>query len=303
MNSNTASNTNAGSGNTPNTSANNSGQQSSGGQQQRGRRNCNNNHNRGTSSSSKFKGKCEELSGHIYDIGTPGITQDLFTNTMREIAEYVACVYSDASEFGVALPNLRLEPLVQPQPPVAPQGGQITLAQMEMFKIDLKDYREKEKNRLKNTSKIFFLVLGQCTRAVRDRLEASDQWNDIYNGTELMQLMALIRTSMYDQVASRWHTHSYVEAENIFMRARQTENMSNSEYLEKFKGMLEVFEHVGGIPGVCPQRVEAFMEPLGNLDPDDPDDEDAIEALRATARRRAREEYLGVRFILMSNKK
>ena len=44
--------------------------------------------------------------------------------------------------------------------------------------------------------------------------------------------------------------------------------MFNSDYLEKFNGLVEVFEHFGGKPGTIQSRINALIE-----DPDDADEE------------------------------
>jgi hypothetical protein len=37
----------------------------------------------------KFGGRCEELTGHIYDYASPRQATDQYTKTTREICEYV----------------------------------------------------------------------------------------------------------------------------------------------------------------------------------------------------------------------
>lgn len=118
-------------------------QHSGNGSQGRGSRNCSRNN-------SKFKGKCEDLEGFIYDIGAPNSAQDLFTTTTREIAEYVAREYQNASKFGTGLPNLQLPTLL---PPARPADG--NQAAIKEYQLDLKEYKEKVCNRATNTGKVF----------------------------------------------------------------------------------------------------------------------------------------------------
>ena len=62
-----------------------------------------------------FKGKCEALAGHVYELGAPNSAQNLFTTTTKEIAEYAAREYTDAGDFGSGLVNLTLPTLTPPQ--------------------------------------------------------------------------------------------------------------------------------------------------------------------------------------------
>ena len=77
---------------------------------------CGNNqggyHNR---NGTKFKGKCDELGSHVYDIADTGENKELFATTTREIAEYVARTYDNASEFRLGLVNTELETIVAPE--------------------------------------------------------------------------------------------------------------------------------------------------------------------------------------------
>jgi hypothetical protein len=37
----------------------------------------------------KFEGKCEDLSGYVYDCADPKHAADMYTSTTKEIAEYI----------------------------------------------------------------------------------------------------------------------------------------------------------------------------------------------------------------------
>jgi len=61
---------------------------------------------------SKFKGKCEDLKGFVYEVSSSGA--DSFTKVNREVAEYVARTIPDAGEFCMAMINMDLEDLDEP---------------------------------------------------------------------------------------------------------------------------------------------------------------------------------------------
>ena len=63
---------------------------------------------------SRFEGACEDLKGSVYD-ATSG--KDTFLKTTRKIAEYVSREYSDAGEFRLAMMDMNLPDLVEPQLP------------------------------------------------------------------------------------------------------------------------------------------------------------------------------------------
>ena len=257
----------------------------------RGRRQRRNRGSRnGPQRENKFKGKCEELAGHVYDTGHPHGNQDLFINTTKEIAEYVAREYTHAGEFRLGMMNLELPPLT---PPTPPQDANPGLAAVEMYKLDLKEHHQKSRNREANMEKVYALVLGQCSRTIRDRLEASANWGDINDGSDVMRLLTLIRDCIYSRATTRNPTHSLVDAQAALYTFRQKDNMSNHDFLQKFKGLVEVVEHLGGTLGVDEGRVSEFLN--------DPDNANANEIVEATAR--ARDDYLACLFITKSDPK
>jgi hypothetical protein len=83
---------------------------------QSNQRNNRNQHNNTSSQrETRFEGSCEDLKGSVYDV-TAG--KDTFLKTTRKIAEYVGCEYTDAGEYRVAMINLNLPALVEPQLPM-----------------------------------------------------------------------------------------------------------------------------------------------------------------------------------------
>ena len=131
----------------------------------RGGRGRHSNHQRNGRSNpnGRYKGKCEEIADHVYDVGAAGESKELFTATTREIAEYVARTYENAAEFRIALITTQLPTIVPPEDLDANAG----LGAVEMYKLDLREYRDKLTHRKNNLGKIFPLILGQCSRTIR----------------------------------------------------------------------------------------------------------------------------------------
>ena len=77
------------------------------------------------------------------------------------------------------------------------------------------------------------------------------------------------------------------------MRFRQSERMSNSDYLEKLRDLVEVYEHLSGEPGISKARIDSLL-----IDPELADNDD-----RQDAKTKAREEYLAVLLLTKSDPK
>ena len=251
------------------------------------RRNVDNNRRVGANST-RFQGACEELKEHVFDPNDIRGGSELFTKTTKAIAEYVAREYSSAGEFRNALPSLHLPSL---NPPTRPDPDDPFL--MEEWKIEYREHKKRLEDRRQNMQKIYALVLGQCSPTIRDRIEASDEWDSVNNASNPIALLRIIRQSLYHRATRRKDTHALLEAELTLHKFRQTERMSNSDYLEKLRELVEVYEHLGGEPGCSEARVNARLI--------DPEMADADE-IRG-AKTEAREEYLAVMLLFKSDPK
>jgi len=76
-------------------------------------RNKRNSFNHHRSKQNKFKGWIDALKGHIYDC-TDSRQADLYTNTTREIASYVATALKNGNDVKSAIENLKVPVMVLP---------------------------------------------------------------------------------------------------------------------------------------------------------------------------------------------
>jgi hypothetical protein len=217
------------------------------GQQQPNRRNRNRRPVTQTNNTStrRFEGKCEALKNYVYDVSTVPNNYELFNTTTEAIGEYVATEYEYAGEYRRGLPDLNLTTLIAPANP-----NPLDMVSIEIWKLDVKDHRDKLRRRKGLNERVFGLVLGQCSRTVRDRIEAAAGWANINQSSDPMGLLALIRQSLFTGSTTRKGVHALIDAETALYKFKQSDRMTNSEYLEKVKGLVEVYEHFGGEPGV-----------------------------------------------------
>jgi hypothetical protein len=85
-----------------------------------------------------YKGKCNKLKGHVYDV-VPGKNGfDTFTKTTTEIGQYIACTVLNAGEFALIMRPDNLGFLTIPEPAVPQdQNDLIELEKMEGSKYVL----------------------------------------------------------------------------------------------------------------------------------------------------------------------
>jgi hypothetical protein len=208
-----------------------------------------NRRNRGSrNNQNKFQGKVEGLSDYTYDVSGIRDGADDFHRTTREIGEHIARTFKNGGEFRRAFDPtvLAFDTLTPPAEPT----DRTDLMQVELWKLEIREHRERTKIRDELEKQAYALVLGQCSPAVRSRLEASPQWAATDAASDVIALLKLIRSSLYSGATSRQAMHGLVEAQKRFNNLQQSGRMSNAKYLEVFQSTLAAFEHLGGDLGI-----------------------------------------------------
>ena len=242
-----------------------------------------------------------ELCNFIYDIARLDSGQDLFVKVTRGIVEYVLHTYSHAGEFHLGMMSEQGLPDLTALAPPARENPSIAI--VEIYKLDLKDYRNKVSWRQENIGKVFPMVLNQCTAAVRNKLEPSAEWSGLNQGNDVIGLLQLIKSSLYKKTTTRQYMHSITDAEEALHWFWQGPKMSCREYQKKLIGLIEVYEHLGGEPRTTCRCVRQHMsKTVGarmDADPEYMPDPADLAAVKATAR----SSYITTILIIRSDKK
>jgi hypothetical protein len=241
-----------------------------------------------------YQGKIDDLKSFVYDVSAIGSGgMDSFHGTTKEIGEYIARTYKGGGEFIQAFnpSNLGFTPINNPTTP----GANATLEEIEIWKLMFKSQHVKRETRDELKKQAYAVVLGQCSQAIRDRLEASNTWEAINTSSDVISLLELIRSCLFSGATTRHEVHALQDAEDNFLGLKQTTNMSNADYLDKFKTYLQIYEYLGGEVGGSEANIARY------IDATDPDNPTADEMSLATAT--AKSEYLAVRFLRRSDQR
>ena len=134
--------------------------------------------------------------------------KDTFAKTTREIAEYVGHEFDDTGKFRTGMVEMRLTPLTEPMAPTA--GDQVAF---ELWKMARRSYEKQTEAHCRNSYRVYALVLGQCSQALQNRMEASENWNRINEASDIMGLLQLIQNCMIQCQTRQKPIHSLLEAE------------------------------------------------------------------------------------------
>ena len=262
----------------------------------RSTRRWNHNWRQGVSHSS-YKGKQAEINDHIYDVGGIQGGNDLFDKTTCEIADFVCHTIKGGGEFQTAMDpdDLGFQPLVEPPLP----DDDADELEVEQWKLRIRRIDERRAMRDEVMQQVFAIVKGQCSPTLVDWIEASHDWSAIHQQHDLIELLTLIRRSLYTGTTTRNPVHALRDAYSRYQSFRHGTRMSCSDYLREFKALITTVQQLGGELGMEASRVR---EQLNNnetvMDANNPTEEEEMRAQNA-----AREAFLAVDFLAKSDMK
>jgi hypothetical protein len=220
----------------------NDGERTSTRRDQRDQQRCKPFHRPGNSES-KFEGKCAELKGSIYDVVSG---KETFAKTTREIAEYVGREFDDAGEFRTGMVEMLLPTLVEPMPPDASDASMISF---EQWKMVMHTYEKRMEACTQNSHRVYALLIRQCSQALQNCIEASERWEHINTGSNVMELLQLIQGCMIQCQTRQKPIHSLFDSETHVFQFKQ-KGLPNNNYYEKFKDLVTITKCIGSDIGM-----------------------------------------------------
>ena len=248
-----------------------------------GRRRGNNRDNRTDDGNRKtqFVGREPAMNGHIFDY-TGERTPEKYIRTMRELVAHVGLTCKNyTTELKEGLENLALANPTEPDNPA--EGDQVAF---ELWKMDLKEYREKLKVFANFRAGLFSLVLGQCTDALQERLKSHHDYQAA--SQDGIALLVIIRSLIHTFEENQKLSDAILDVKRKFYKFYQGRHMTLERYHELFLAQVEVLDEVG-ITVEDEALVEEVAAENGRVEPNNED------------RREARDQELAIRFIRGTN--
>jgi len=256
-----------------------------------GRFNNRRNNNINTSNKNVFKGACEALQGHVIDSGKPG-QLDKYTETMKQIANYVGSTYKNGGDIRKVIENVEEQTIPIPSDP--PEGATVTMK--AIWQEEIKLYMKRKQQLEENKKTAFSLIEGQCTPETIAKLESLPEWEDIKNNYQLIKFLETLQAIVYKFEGQKYAYLSMYQAKKRFYNVYQSDEMTTSEYLEKFKLYLAVIEQYGGSISLDPNLIGEELKVKGaSLDT-------ATDEQQEEAEKIVREKVLAIIFIMNANK-
>ena len=239
----------------------------------------------------KFEGRIDGLEDHIYDVSSYALVND-YSRTTKEIAEYVAReLHGCGSEIATGMVD-GVEPAI-PMPPT-PDDSDWT-AQMR-YKMSLDDYSKEMRYLKEGRKKAYAFVWGQCSDAMRAKLEAMTGHGTVNLNKDLYGLLANIKDVSLGFQSQKHPFQTVHEIKRKFFALKQLPHHSAQKHRDRFKLHVDAVEHCGGSI-VEDSMFDAMMAERGYTDVQRVDAVAAAEIEKA-----ARDRYMGIALLLSADR-
>eukprot|EP00978_Attheya_sp_CCMP212_P038666 scaffold193831_cov29-Attheya_sp.AAC.2 len=166
----------------------------------------------------------------------------MYVKTTNEIAEYVGTNFTYGNDTKIAVKQLTIPVLTVPADPPAGAGRGARESYLE-----------------ENLKTLYSLVWGQCTDAIRTRIEALDNYQTMESDADGIELLRMIKDLVFNFQSQKYLPLALDESKARFYYYKQGKYSTPQVYLEQFQNMVDVIEHSGGTIGDEPGVVNMIM--------------------------------------------
>ena len=207
------------------------------------------------------------MNGHVFNY-TGEHMPEKYIQTMKELLAHISLTYKEyTTELKEGLENLALVDPTAPDNP--PEGNQVAF---EIWKMDIKEYREKLKVFANFRAGLYSLVLGQCTDALQEHLKSH---HDFQNANQDgIALLVIIQSLIHTFEENRKLSNAIMDVKEKFYKFYQGRHMILERYHKLFLAQVEVLDEVG----ITVEDSALVAEVAQQYRREVPNDDDRIEA-------------------------
>jgi hypothetical protein len=135
----------------------------------------------------------EELRGYIFTYGTQS-QQSNYIRTKRALSDHVGTTFKFAKELYKALNGGKEVELVEPEKPT---GAKPTQIEVKRYEVLCNRHFAKVEEYERERTKLFRLIMGQCSPTLRDKLESMAAFPKLEEADKFTGLLKLIHELVY----------------------------------------------------------------------------------------------------------
>ena len=229
---------------------------------------------------SKFTGNTTEMKGHVFQPRHVSKNANQYHNTVEVLRQYVAKEYEMGRELmALFLPTPTQPAVAEPPDDPTPTGRttdgalKLTTRDTKTFELSIKRYLEQEDQLKDDMHSLFYVVLGQCDKAITAKLESIDGYTTQAAQGNCLWLLQHVRATMNQFDSGQYPYVALFQARRRFYNLSQGKK-TVTEYYHAFK---TEYDTIGLLHGWPPLDLEsdAGVQP-GVTDKSDADTQAAI---------------------------
>ena len=207
-----------------------------------------------------FKGECEGLQGKTFYIGSTK-QADNYNQTLEAILDYIMREYNNGMDVREALESMEEKDFSVEMPKIMTLDDKATAEEKKsaekLHDIELKLFVERKDKYRINMIKSYGLIWGQCTKALKNKIEARKDWNQ---GASKIKMNPIMLLRAIKEITHNHQEHKYIMESmynclrNVFTM-KQEDNENLTEFTRRFKNAVDIMESVHG-----PLHMIKYME-------------------------------------------
>ena len=238
----------------------------------------------------KFEGMTEALKGHYYDMGYNRSEQ--FNKTTKAICNYTGTRFKNGADVRVSIEAMEVLNI-----PISDIQDNPTPLQRRIWEKEVDDLVKRRSILDQNLKSLFSLIWGKCTISMRAKVETMEDYSVMKTDSDSLKLIQALKDIVFNVVTqNKYKPQAMHEALRRFYLFKQEEYMPNSDYLEKYKTIVEVCQATGVEVGSFRSLGDDIMVTMGD-DPDIANEEETNAALVLVT-----EHYQATAFLLSADR-
>jgi hypothetical protein len=179
-------------------------------------------------------GQTEELYDNVYKSDTKD-QADTYLRTTQAIVDHVGVKYG--RNMRMLVKKGTMKSFTEPVPPKTDSPGTL-----EKYKAELNEYHKAKKEYDDQTSKVFVIILGQCSPAMRNRVVNHKEYATLEDKDDVVGLLKVLKSMAFSTTGVQ---HPYWTMQTVLKRLaaiNQGPSESVANYHRRFLATTEVIE-------------------------------------------------------------
>lgn len=188
----------------------------------------------------KWKGSKAGMNGHVFELpDEPNSKPNQFNRTVQELMTFVKSEFDHGSDAAYILKNEELPTIECPKEPDE-NASKITIFKWEQ---NYKRFDERNAALQETRSKLYSLILGQCSPKMISKLNTMKGYKEICDeASECIALLGLIRSIFYDFTDQKNIYCAIDDAWRQYYLCEQKSNETSDDFKDRFEGMIKTLE-------------------------------------------------------------